>query len=387
MSKRLQNAFLAVVASVLLAPAPAAGRDAAYPRAAIVTPASAGGSIEVVLQPGERGDAIDPAKLAEAFLVYAERAGPGAPMAGVYAIEDGHIRFTPRFPLRPGVTYGVSFDGDCLFDAPDAECRAGPKTDASFTIAANALAPPAQVAMIEPRADALPANLLRFYIHFTAPMAQIENIYDHVSLVRGDGSVVDSPFLNLSWNLWDDAQQRLTVLLDPGRIKRGVGPNLEVGPPLVEGRTYTLRIGPGLRDAQGRPLAATLDKTFTVTAPVRERLDPLGWTIETPPSGSREPLRVLTPVRVDSGNFARSIAIIGPDGLRVIGAAELVPNALEWRFVPKVAWLRGRYGIVVRSDLEDVSGNSVQSALDALAGRAIAHREENVTVPFEVSAP
>src|ERR1700680_4022723 len=194
MSKRLQNALLAVVASVLLAPAPAAGHDAPYPRAAIVTPASAGGSVEVVLQPGERGDAIDPAKRAEAFLVYAEGAGPGAPMAGIYAIEDGHIRFTPRFPLRPGVTYGVSFDGDCLFDVSDAECRAGPKTDASFTIAANALAPPAQVAMIEPRAEALPANLLRFYIHFTAPMAQIENIYDHVSLVRGDGSVVDSPF-------------------------------------------------------------------------------------------------------------------------------------------------------------------------------------------------
>jgi hypothetical protein len=386
MSKRLQNALLAFVASVLLAPAPAAGRDAAYPRAAIVTPASAEGSIEVVLQPGERGDAIDPAKLAEAFLVYAERAGPGAPMAGVYAIEDGHIRFTPRFPLRPGVTYQVSFDSDCLFDAPGADCRAGPKTDASFTIEANSLPPPAQVAMIEPQADALPANLLRFHIHFTAPMAQVENIYDHVSLVRGDGSVVDSPFLNLSWNLWDDAQKRLTVLLDPGRIKRGVGPNLAVGPPLVEGQTYTLRIEPGLRDAQGRPLAATLDKTFTVTAPVRERLDQLGWIIDTPPSDSREPLRVATPVRVDSGNFARSIAIIGPDGLRVIGAAELVPNALEWRFVPKVAWLPGRYGIVVRGDLEDVSGNSVQSALDAFAGRAIAHREESVTVPFAVSA-
>src|SRR5205823_648126 len=136
-----------------------------------------------------------------------------------------------------------------------------------------------------------------------------------------------------------------------------------------------------------RPLAGTLDKTFTVTAPVRQRLDPLGWTIKTPPCDSRDPLRVVTPVEVDSGNFARSIAIVGPDGLRVTGAAELVPDALVWRFVPKVAWLPGRYGIVVRGDLEDVSGNSVQSALDALAGRAIAHREESVTIPFEVSAP
>ena len=386
MSGGLQNALLAALASVLLAPAPAAGQDAADPRAAIVTPTGANDSITVVLPASDRSDAIDPKKLAEAFQVYADGAGPGALMAGIYAIEDRQIRFTPRFPLRPGVTYQVSFDSDCLFDAPGADCRAGPKTYASFTTEANSPPPPAKVAMIEPQADALPANLLRFYIHFTEPMAQVENIYDHVSLVRGDGSIVDAPFLNLSWNLWDDAQKPLTVLLDPGRIKRGVGPNLAVGPPLVEGETYTLRIGPGLMDAQWRPLAATLDKTFTVTAPVRERLDPLDWTIDTPPSDSREPLRVVTPVRVDSGNFARSIAIIGPDGLRVVGTAELVPNAPEWRFVPNVAWLPGRYGIVVRADLEDVSGNSVQSALDALAGRAIAHREENVTVPFEVSA-
>jgi hypothetical protein len=387
MSGRLQTAVLPVVVSVLLAPAPAAGRDAAYPRAAIVTPTSAGDSIEVVLQPGDKADAIDRAKLAGAFLVYAEGAGPGAPMAGNYAIENGHIRFTPRFPLRAGVPYQVSFDRDCLFDAPDADCRAGPGTDARFTIGADVLAPAARVAMIEPRAQALPANLLRFYIHFTAPMAQIENIYDQVSLVRSDGSVVDSPFLNLSWNLWDDGQKRLTVLLDPGRIKRGVGPNLQAGPPLVEGETYTLRIGSGLRDALGRPLAATIDKTFTVVAPVRERLDPLGWTIAAPPSGSREPLRVVSPERLDSGNFARSIAIIGPDGLRVIGAAAFVPDTLEWRFIPKAAWLPGRYRIVVRGDIEDVSGNSVQSALDALAGRAIAHREEHVSVAFAVGPP
>ena len=103
--------------------------------------------------------------------------------------------------------------------------------------------------------------------------------YRHLSLVGVDGSLVPSPFLNLSWELWDREQKRLTVLLDPGRIKRGVGPNLEAGPPLIEGETYTLRVGPGLRDARGRVLTDTFEKTFVAVAPERERLDPRRWTI------------------------------------------------------------------------------------------------------------
>ena len=103
MSGGLQNALLAALASVLLAPAPAAGQDAADLRAAIVTPTGANDSITVVLPASDRSDAIDPKKLAEAFQVYADGAGPGALMAGIYAIEDRQIRFTPRFPCGPAL--------------------------------------------------------------------------------------------------------------------------------------------------------------------------------------------------------------------------------------------------------------------------------------------
>jgi hypothetical protein len=60
----------------------------------------------------------------------------------------------------------------------------------------------ARIAAVEPQVDRLPANLLRFYVRFSAPMAQ-GNVYRHISLVRVDGSLVPSPFLNLSWELWD----------------------------------------------------------------------------------------------------------------------------------------------------------------------------------------
>ena len=92
--------------------------------------------------------------------------GPGRP-----------FRFTPRFPLREGTGYAVSFDTDCIF-ADEAVISAETPPDAVFRIEAP-IYEAARVAAIEPRADRLPANLLRFYVHFTEPMAQ-GDVYDHM---------------------------------------------------------------------------------------------------------------------------------------------------------------------------------------------------------------
>ena len=42
-------------------------------------------------------------------------------------------------------------------------------------------------------------------------------------------------WIGINQELWDPGMQRLTLLLDPGRIKRGVGPNLEAGLALERG--------------------------------------------------------------------------------------------------------------------------------------------------------
>jgi hypothetical protein len=47
---------------------------------------------------------------------------------------------------------------------------------------------------------------------------------------------------------------RLTLFIDPGRIKRGVLPLEEVGPALEEGKRYTLMIDRDLKDGTGNPL-------------------------------------------------------------------------------------------------------------------------------------
>jgi hypothetical protein len=221
----------------------------------IVTPDRVDGSIDVLcldFLARLRSDDRMQKRLASGFRVYAQAAGQDVPMAGDYTILRDRLRFTPRFPLREAHDYAVSIDEVCFLEDAGSKCPHQTEPDTVFQIAAirNSVA---RVTAVEPQADHLPANLLRFYVHFSEPMAQ-DDVYRHVSLHGADGTLAISPFLNLSRGLWDREQRRLTIMLDPGRIKRGAGPNLELGPLLVEGEVYILRIGPGLRDARGRPL-------------------------------------------------------------------------------------------------------------------------------------
>ena len=85
----------------------------------------------------------------------------------------------------------------------------------------------------------LPANTLRFYIHFPRP-AEAHFERDQLCLLDDKEQVVRDPFLVLSQELWSPDGRRLTVLMEPGRIKRGLGADPTHEPALVVGRTYSL---------------------------------------------------------------------------------------------------------------------------------------------------
>ena len=100
---------------------------------------------------------------------------------------------------------------------------------------------PTVVEAIYPSSDVLPENQLKFYIHFSAPMSRGDS-YRHIRLLDAKGKPVEAPFLELAEELWDDSGRRLTLLLDPGRVKRDLKPHKEVGRAIVDGGRYTLVI-------------------------------------------------------------------------------------------------------------------------------------------------
>src|SRR4051794_15706011 len=183
-------------------------------------------------------------------LTQSEGADPDTPsMAGAYRSEGGLTVFEPQFPPDPGVTYR-------------AVVRSGElRVSSDYTAPAARAAPPTVVEQIYPTAERLPENLLKFYVHFSAPMRR-GHIYDHIRLLDDSDKAVELPFLEIGEELWDPTMTRLTLFIDPGRIKRGVQPLEEVGPALMAGRQYRLVIDATWLDAAGRPLAHLFEKRF-----------------------------------------------------------------------------------------------------------------------------
>ena len=69
----------------------------------------------------------------------------------------------------------------------------------------------------------MPANQLRLYLHFSAPM-DWRSGHEHVPLLDDAGQEVPDAFLPLDADFWNDDRTRYTVFFDPGRVKRGILP-------------------------------------------------------------------------------------------------------------------------------------------------------------------
>jgi hypothetical protein len=239
------------------------------------------------------------------------------------------------------------------------------------------------VAGIFPSATVLPANLLRIYVHFSAPMTR-NGIGRHVHLLE-EGRPVERAFLEVEDGLWDPEGRRLTLFFHPGRLKRGLAIRESMGPPLRPGLHYRLVVTTDAMDENHQPLAEEFVKEFTAgpedrTSPVVKK-----WVIQAPAAGSRDSLVVTADKPLDRALFARLLSAEDSRGHRVPGEASIEADETRWRFIPREAWRRGRYSVRVAAELEDVAGNRPTRLFDEPANgsgrRAEAH---DVTIAFKV---
>lgn len=283
---------------------------------------------------------------------------PVPPVAGRYALPGDGILFTPHFPFERGVRYRGSFDPRPL---------GRPEWQEILTLdvapdAARSDLPP-EVERVFPSADELPENMLRFYVRFSQPMRR-GHAGMEVSLLGPDGQPVPDALYRAPVELWDRTMRCLTVLLDPGRLKRGVGPNRALGPPLRAGQGYTLVVGAGMTAASGRRLSGAVRKRFIATAPVREPVAADGWEVVPPTAGSREPLRLRFTRPLDWALMLCALAVDTEDGGAVAGRAEVGGLETEIAFTPAMPWAARTYRASVTSELEDPCGNDLAAPFD-----------------------
>jgi hypothetical protein len=214
------------------------------------------------------------------------------------------------------------------------------------------------VTRIYPTESLLPENLLKFYVHFSAPMSRGQ-IYEHIHLREDSGGEVELPFLQIDEELWDPTMQRLTLIIDPGRIKRGVRPLEEIGPALQHGRRYTLEIDAAWHDAQGLPLKAPFRKPFRVGPADRLPPDPKEWKLTPPRTGRQNAVSLVFPDPMDEALAQRLIHVARQSGEPVNGTPRLDRKERRWTFTPAQPWQPGRYRLIIATTIEDLAGNNI----------------------------
>jgi len=268
----------------------------------------------------------------------------GAAMLGAYERKDTSLVFRPRFALTPGQRYRATLE--LPGQKPITVDHAVPERDAT----------PPVVEQIFPTGAELPANHLKFYIHFSKPMREGAEIFDHINLLDAAGKPLDDPWRRTE--LWSADGKRLTLWIHPGRIKRGVNLREEFGPVLEPRKEYTLELGTKLCDTDGRPLAKAFTKKFRTGPEERTRPRVEAWKLTPPAAAGRDALLLEFPRPLDRALLDRCITVTDAHGKPVVGRIEIGKEERSLEFRPEKAWQVADYQVRVDERLEDLAGNT-----------------------------
>jgi len=296
------------------------------------------------------------------------------PLAGHFEFDNDAICFIPRFPFLNGTSYSLLVDNLEVWTI-QRSARVGTTTTT--------------VTAIYPGADELPVNQLKLYVHFSSPMSEgWANRAVHVRRADNDESL-GGVFLVMEPELWDRERRRLTLLLDPGRIKRGLVPNEEAGYPLIEGVPIVVSISAEFRDAAGQPLLTGLERRYEVGPAVRVRVVPMDWRYQCPAAGSAAPMTVEFDRPLDQALLEHSLWVSNAAGVPLAGRGSIGPGERSWQFKPQAPWGEGQYVVTIDPRLEDLAGNSLIRVFDRDLMRAedVSADARPVAIEFTCAPP
>jgi len=329
-----------------------------------------GGAFKVV---GWKAPSAAPATgWASIFVVYAG-AGDVPALLGSYSVEGGTLVFRPSFPIAPGVHYRA------VFHPPDG----GAALENHFDGPPRDTTPMARVEHVYPSGDVWPSNQLRLYIYFSAPMSRGE-AGARIHVLDENGKVLPGVFLP-GEELWDPGFKRLTMTFDPGRIKRGLTSNTAMGPPIADGKRYTLAIDKDWQDARGVPMVEGFRKNFRGGPAERSAPDPQKWRVVAPKAGTSEPLVVDFTRPMNYALLQRMLTVTDARG-SVSGTVSTAEHETQWRLTPQQPWRAGDYQLIVDTGIEDLAGNHVGQLFDIDVFEHVTEHitTQTISLPFTI---
>lgn len=235
---------------------------------------------------------------------------------------------------------------------------------------------------VEPAAAVIPANHLKFYLHFPVPMER-GDVFRYLRLAEispggKELNEVPEPFREVE--LWDETFTRMTLWFHPGRQKPGVNLNVEIGPILEEGKYYRLEISGAWRDERGNPSGGTVRHDFRAGPYDGAQPDPAAWKIEV----KNSIVRIETGESLDPESLRKRLSL-KRDGKEVHLDVAIETDAAGFSVRPEVTMAAGAWSLVIDPRLEDLAGNSIARPFNRdLDEGAIQDESEAVEIFFEV---
>jgi len=278
------------------------------------------------------------------------------PVSGRYLIKGSTISFDPAFDLNESQSYTVLTRGLNTVD------NSHPKLT-EFNIKPTGTLELPRVVAVYPSADVIPENTLRFYIHFSTPM-QPHVSGQFITLVNAFGVPDPEALMTFKQELWSKDRKRLTLLMDPGRIKRGVITNLRLGPALRENKRYSIVVTDGWPSANGSGQTVRYEKKIRVSEALRVLPSTELWSIVPPKIQSLDPLVIEFDRPFDHALLQSAIRVVDDKGQGIPGTVSIENRERTWRFDPHGLWTTGYAQVTVDARLEDVAGNNFRDLLD-----------------------
>lgn len=268
---------------------------------------------------------------------------------GEFSYQKSSTIFHPRVPLSNAFIYE-------LVD------KKSKQVILKFKLKTKERKPSTFIKVIYPQDSILPQNLLRFHILFSTPMLKGQ-FDEQVKLINmSTGKEVKNIFIKGPHEIWNEDRTQLSLYLDPGRIKSGLGLQKLLGLPLKTGQLYQLEIAKDWKDVYGNKLFKKHTKVFTVNKLDKCRPDKKQIIIKH--KNGKIILSFNEPI--NQPQISKTI-LIQKKGISIKGNWT-TKNGRLYVFTTKQPLEKGRYKISISSELEDLAGNSFRRLFEHPAG-------------------
>ena len=285
----------------------------------------------------------------------------GNGILGSWSFKDSTHTFKPLLPLKAGVDYVLTINS---------------WTIEFFSIEKETADPP-EITAFYPTADTIPENLLKCYIAFSKPMREKE-WHKYISVTDSEGKVVSDVILPLEPGLWNEDRTMLTCWIDPGRVKRGLKRNRQLGAPIEAGERYTITISADWQSINGTPMDSSWKRSFFVKERAETLTGPESWKISKPGAGTKDPLTIDFPEPMDFHTTISAFQIKNGMGA-ILGESKMGKSEKSWYFTPDNAWKADTYIIEITPSLEDLAGNSLLRPFDRDLSKNEKERQKHST--------